>query len=154
MLSNTHKRYILLLIATLFSRSIWQVNIQLGNPCNTFAFKKCFILSTTTFLIVYTPFEIYWSIRDLWYDRWIGLFLKDLEVLEIDISIPDGKLSGLIVKHKNQSKIESKNSIIVICHGFSDTKETLQYFYYPLAYQGYIILVYDARGTGKSKKIG
>jgi predicted alpha/beta-fold hydrolase len=32
--------------------------------------------------------------------------------------------------------------------------ETLQYFYYPLAIQGYIILAYDARGTGKSKKVG
>ncbi|MFW9875632.1 MAG: alpha/beta fold hydrolase [Candidatus Thorarchaeota archaeon] len=154
MLSNTYKRFILLLIAALFSWVIWQINIQLGNPCNTFAFKKCFVLSTTTFLIVYTPFEIYWSIRDLWYDRWIGLFLKELEILEVKISISDGNLSGMIIKNKNQSKIELKNSIVVICHGFSDTKETLQYFYYPLAYQGYVILVYDARGTGESKKTG
>ncbi len=63
-------------------------------------------------------------------------------------------LSANLVKNQEQEKIESKNTIIIICHGFSDTKEKLQYFYYPLAYQGYVILAYDARGTGKSKKTG
>jgi predicted alpha/beta hydrolase len=112
------------------------------------------MLSATTFMIVYTPFEIYWSIRDIWYDRWIGLSLKDLEEIDIKISIPDGFLSATLIQHVNIDKVKSRNSIIVICHGFSDTKETLQYFYYPLAFQGYVILVYDARGTGESKKSG
>jgi len=35
-----------------------------------------------------------------------------------------------------------------------DKKEALQYIYLPLAVQGYIILAYDARGHGKSKKVG
>jgi predicted alpha/beta-fold hydrolase len=130
------------------------VNIWLGNPCESVAFTRCFILSATTFLIVYTPFEIYWSIRDLWYDRWLGLSLKNLEEIDIKISIPNGFLSATLIKHKNLEKVKSRNSIIIICHGFSDTKETLQYYYYPLAFQGYIILVYDARGTGESKKSG
>lgn len=112
------------------------------------------MLSATTFLIVYSPFEIYWSIRDLWYDRWLGLSLKDLEEKEINISVSNGFLSGTLIYHKNHTKIKYRNTIIIICHGFSDTKETLQYYYYPLAFQGYIILVYDARGTGKSKKTG
>lgn len=154
MLSNTYKRFILIVIDVLFSWFIWQVNIQLGNPCTSVAFTRCFILSTTSFLIVYTPFEIYWSFRDLWFDRWIGLSLRDLEVTTIKISIPDGVLSCTLVKNRNQSKLNSKKTIIVICHGFSDTMKTLQYYYYPLAYQGYIILAYDARGTGKSKKVG
>jgi len=112
------------------------------------------MLSATTFLIVYTPFEIYWSIRDLWYDRWLGLSLQDLEEKEIEIRVSNGTLSGTLINHKNQAKINSKNSIIIICHGFSDTKEALQYYYYPLAFHGHVILVYDARGTGKSKKTG
>jgi dienelactone hydrolase len=29
-----------------------------------------------------------------------------------------------------------------------------QYYYLPLAYQGYTILAYDARGIGESKKVG
>lgn len=138
----------------MFSWFIWRVNIMLGNPCHTDAFTKCFILSTTTFLIVYTPFEIYWSIRDLWYDRWKKLNLKELEVSEFEISVSDGSLSGLFIKHKNQAKVDSLNSIVVVCHGFSDTKESLQYFYYPLAIQGFNVIVYDGRGTGKSKKLG
>ncbi|MHA2283532.1 MAG: alpha/beta fold hydrolase [Promethearchaeota archaeon] len=77
-----------------------------------------------------------------------------MEEKEIKISVSNGFLSGILINHKNPAKIKSKNSIIIICHGFSDKKETLQYYYYPLAFQGYVILVYDARGTGKSKKTG
>jgi len=152
--SNTLKRAILLIIDVLFSWYIWEVNVSLGNPCYTTAFSRCFTLSLTTFLIVYTPFEIYWSFRDLWFDRWKKIFLKDLEVSSIKIDISDGILSANLIKNLEQGKIESKNTIIIICHGFSDTMEKLQYFYLPLAYQGYIILTYDARGTGKSKKTG
>ncbi|MFX0106397.1 MAG: alpha/beta hydrolase [Candidatus Hodarchaeota archaeon] len=154
MLSNTLKRIILIIIDLLFSWYIWEVNIWLGNPCYTTYFSRCFILSTTTFLIVYTPFEIYWSFRDLWFDRWKKIFLKDLNVSSIKIDVSGGFLYGNLVRNKEQTKIDSKNAIIIVCHGFSDTKEKLQYLYYPIAYQGYIVLAYDARGTGKSKKTG
>ncbi|MBY8983653.1 MAG: alpha/beta hydrolase [Candidatus Lokiarchaeota archaeon] len=154
LISNTIKRFILIFIDVLFSWFIWQVNIWLGIPCNSVAFTRCFVLSVTTFLIVYTPFEIYWSIRDLWYDRWLGLSLNDIEEKEIKINVLKGFLAGTIINHKNKEKIKSRNSIIIVCHGFSDTKEALQYYYYPLAFQGYVILVYDARGTGKSKNTG
>lgn len=154
MISNTIKRLILIFFDILISWFIFRVNIWLGNPCESVAFTRCFILSATTFLIVYTPFEIYWSIRDLWYDRWLGLSFKYLEEVDIKISISNGFLSATLIKHKNLDRVKSKDSIIVICHGFSDTKETLQYYYYPLALQGYVILVYDARGTGESKKSG
>jgi predicted alpha/beta-fold hydrolase len=108
----------------------------------------------TTFLIVYTPFEIYWSIRDLWFDRWIRLSSPDIEEVEIKIRVSDGFLEGLLIKPKIRSVDNSKNSIIVICHGFSDTMNSLQYYYYPMVNQGYNVLVYDARGTGKSKNTG
>jgi len=152
--SNTIKRIILIIIDVLFSWYIWEVNISLGNPCYTTAFSSCFTLSLTTFLIVYTPFEIYWSFRDLWFDRWKKLLLKDLDVLNMKINVIDGFLSANLVKNREQTKIDSKNAIIIVCHGFSDKKETLQYYYFPLAYQGYIVLAYDARGTGKSKNTG
>ena len=154
MLSNTHKRIILIIIDVLFSWYIWEVNISLGNPCYTTAFSRCFILSITTFLIIYTPFEIYFSFRDLWFDRWPKLYHKDLEVSPIKINVSNGLLSANLVKNQNQAKIKLKNTLVIVCHGFSDTKETLEYFYYPLAYQGYVVLAYDARGTGKSKKAG
>lgn len=154
MLSNTLKRIILIIIDVLFSWYIWEVNIWLGNPCYTTSFLQCFILSTTTFLIVYTPFEIYWSFRDLWFDRWVKLNLKKLSVSNVKIDVSDGFLSANLVMYRKEAKINSKNAVLIICHGFSDTKETLQYYYFPLAYQGYIILAYDARGTGKSKKTG
>ena len=112
------------------------------------------MLSLTTFLIVYAPFEIYWSIFRLWSDRWTKLTAKELDKSDIEIEVSDGKLSANLINYKDRIKNKMKNSIIVICHGFSDTKEKLEYFYYPLAYQGYTILTYDARGTGKSKKTG
>ncbi|MCK4480577.1 MAG: alpha/beta fold hydrolase [Candidatus Lokiarchaeota archaeon] len=154
MLSNTHKRIIVIIIDVLFSWYIWEVNISLGNPCYTTAFSRCFLLSITTFLIFYTPFEIYFSFRDLWFDRWPKLYHKDLEVSNIKINVSNGLLSANLVKNQNQAKIKLKNTLVIVCHGFSDTKETLEYFYYPLAYQGYVVLAYDARGTGKSKKAG
>ncbi|MFX1327150.1 MAG: alpha/beta hydrolase [Promethearchaeota archaeon] len=154
MLSNTHKRIILIIIDFIFSWYIWEVNISLGNPCYTTAFSRCFTLSVTTFLIIYVPFEIYFSFRELWFERWPKLYLKDLEVTSIKINVSNGLLSANLVKNQNQAKTKSKNALIIICHGFSDTKEKLQYLYFPLAYQGYIILAYDARGTGTSKKLG
>ncbi|MFX1366184.1 MAG: alpha/beta hydrolase [Promethearchaeota archaeon] len=154
MLSNTLKRIIIIIIDALFSWYIWEVNIWLGNPCYTTAFSRCFILSMTTFLIVYTPFEIYFSFRDLWYDRWKRLYQKELEVSTIKIKVSDGFIFGILVRNKNQAKINSKNALIIVCHGFSDTNEKLEYYYFPLALQGYMILAFDARGTGKSKKTG
>ncbi|KKK46435.1 hypothetical protein LCGC14_0575170 [marine sediment metagenome] len=154
LLSNTHKRIIIFVIAILVGWIIWQVNISLRNPCYSSAFSRCFLLSTTTFLIVYTPFEIYWSIRDLWFDRWTRLSFKYVEVSKIFIEVSDGLLSANIIKKNNLTDSFTKKAIIVIAHGFSDTKETLQYYYLPLVYQGYIVLTYDARGTGKSKKTG
>lgn len=154
MLSNLLKRIILIIIDSLISWYIWEVNVSFGNPCYTTAFSKCFTLSITTFLIIYVPFEIYWSFRDLWYDRWKNLYLKDLNISNINIKVSDGYLSANLVINRNESKVNLKNAIIIVCHGFSDTKEKLQYFYFPLAYQGYIVLAYDARGTGKSKKTG
>ncbi|MFW9951664.1 MAG: hypothetical protein ACFFKA_16230, partial [Candidatus Thorarchaeota archaeon] len=65
MLTKTHKRIILVIFDILFSAYIWDLNASWGNT-----FITCLILSTTTFLIVYTPFEIYWSFRDIYLDRW------------------------------------------------------------------------------------
>lgn len=130
------------------------MNVSFGNPCYTTAFSKCFTLSITTFLIIYTPFEIYWSFRDLWYDRWKELSLKELIVSDLKIKISDGFLAANLIQNRNQAKNNLKNALIIICHGFSDTKQKLQFLYFPLAIQGYKILIYDARGTGKSKKTG
>jgi pimeloyl-ACP methyl ester carboxylesterase len=135
---------------------IWNVNQNIfGNP-----FLICFILSTTTFLIIYTPFEIYWTFRDFWFDRWKEFYPKDLIISRINIDVSRNlkrekkRLSAFLIYSQDDEKIFLRNCIIVICHGFSDSKETLQNYYFPLAYDGYIILAYDARGTGESKKLG
>lgn len=149
MLSKNKKRAILIVIDMIFSAYIWRVNALWGND-----FTTCLILSTTTFLIVFTPFEIYWSIRDIWFDRWMPLYLNNIQVSKIKIEVDGGFLSANLVMHVDQKLIETKNAVIIICHGFSDTKEKLQYYYFPLAYHGYVILSYDARGTGESKNTG
>jgi len=134
---------------------IWNVNQNIfGNP-----FLPCFILSTTTFLIIYTPFEIYWSFADLWYDRWNSVALKDyrtnIERIEVDNKRNKKKeIAALLLSSKDQKLVDYKNSIMIITHGFSDTKESLQNYFLPFAQLGYVILSYDARGTGQSKKVG
>ena len=155
MLTKIHKRIILIIIALIFSAYIWDVNASWGNTFNT-----CLILSTTTFLIIYTPFEIYWSFRDVYFDRWIPIKFNNIKTSKIDFEVGKSRrgkskrIIGLLISSNDDEIVKAKSSIVVVCHGFSDTKETLQYYYIPLAYQGYTILVYDARGTGESKKVG
>ena len=149
MISKNQKRFIVIVIAFIVSWYIWTVNERWGNT-----FYTCLILSTTTFLIIFTPFEIYFAFRDIWFDRWESLYLTDLNITKEKIEVNDGFLLADLIKSKDSERIKSKNAIIIISHGFSDTKETLQYYNYPLAYQGYIVLAYDARGTGESKKTG
>ena len=155
MLSKNHKRVILIFFDLLFSAYIWDVNASWGTP-----FYTCFLLSTTTFLIIYTPFEIYWSFRDIYFDRWIPIKHNNLKTSKIKIKVDQSKkgksenLRGLLISFDDNNKDRSKDTIVIVCHGFSDKKETLEYYYLPLAYQGYTILVYDARGTGESKKVG
>ena len=155
MLSKNHKRVILIFFALLFSAYIWNVNASWGNP-----FYPCLILAITTFLIIYTPFEIYWSFRDIYFDRWNPIKYNNLKTSNIKIKVEQSKkgksnhLGGLLISFDENNKDRSKDTIVIVCHGFSDKKETLDYYYLPLAYQGYTILVYDARGTGESKKVG
>jgi len=155
MLSKNHKRVILIIFDLLFSAYIWNVNASWGNP-----FYPCLVLSTTTFLIIYTPFEIYWSFRDIYFDRWAPIKHSNLKTSNIKIKVEQSKngksqyLGGLLISSSENNEEISKKTIVIVCHGFSDKKETLEYYYLPLAYQGYTILAYDARGTGESKKIG
>ncbi len=144
------KRVIIGMIGLIVSLVIWDINAKWGNSLNT-----CLSLSITTFLLIYIPFEIYWSFRNIWFDRWIHLRSKNLEISKDKIHVSDGKfLATIIIKSNDKEKRKSKDAIIIINHGFSDNKESLQYFYLPLALQGYDILAYDARGTGGSKKAG
>ena len=155
MLSKNHKRVILVFFALIFSAYIWNVNASWGN-----LFYTCFLLSTTTFLIIYTPFEIYWSFRDIYFDRWIPIKHNNLKTSKIKIKVDQSRrgkseyLRGLLIAFDENNNDRSNETVVIVCHGFSDKKETLDYYYLPLAYQGYTILVYDARGTGESKKVG
>jgi pimeloyl-ACP methyl ester carboxylesterase len=156
MLSNNLKRVILIYVDLIISMLIWNINQNIfGNPLII-----CLILSTTTFLIIYTPFEIYWNFRDIWLDRWKEFYPKDLIISKLRIPIRSGHkrkyrhLSAVLIYPQDNQIALLKNSIVVICHGFSDSKETLQNYYFPLVYNGHIVLVYDARGTGESRKLG
>lgn len=155
MLSKNQKRLMLIFFDLLFSAYIWNVNASWGNP-----FYTCFLLSTTTFLIIYTPFEIYWSFRDIYFDRWIPIKHNNLKTSKIKIKVDQNKkgkseyLGGLLISFDENNKDRSNDTVVIVSHGFSDKKETLEYYFLPLAYHGYTILVYDARGTGESKKVG
>lgn len=155
MLTKIHKRIILVILDVLFSAYIWDVNASWGNT-----FGTCLILSTTTFLIIYTPFEIYWSFRDIYFDRWDLIKYKNIITTKIKIEVGKNRkgkskhIVGLLISLNEDEIVKPINSIIVVCHGFSDNKETLQYYYISLALQGHTILAYDARGTGESKRVG
>lgn len=156
MISKNLKRILIIYFAIIISALIWNINRNIfGNPI-----WPCIILSTTTFLIIYTPFETYFSFKDIWLDRWSKIQLEELSLKKIRINIKMGKkkkaraIKAVVVTPKDESTIKPKDVIIIICHGFSDTKEALQFYYLPLALQGFTILAYDSRGTGESKKVG
>ena len=149
MLNKNQKRIIIIFVAFLVSAFIWYVNASWGNT-----FRILLIASILTFLTVYAPFEIYFTFRDIWFDRWDVLNFKSLEISKVKIKVNDKFLHANLIKSKNNGAIKAKKTIIVISGGFSDKKETLQYYYFPLAYNGYVILAYDARGIGESKKAG
>lgn len=150
MLRKNQKRFIIYFIALIVSTLIWHVNYNIFN--NTFV--VCLILSTTTFLIIITPFEIYFSFRDLWFQRWGDIVIDSLKIEKVVIPVKDGKIIGKIIRRNLTTNIKSKKKIVIINPGFSDTKEDMQFLSYPLADQGYTVLVYDSRGTGESKDLG
>ena len=149
MLTKNQKHIIVIIISFIVSAIIWQINASWGNT-----FWVLLIASILTFLTVFAPFEIYFAARDIWFDRWNSLHSKDLEISKIKIKLEEGFLYANLVEAKDREVVKSKKTLIVISHGFSDTKETLQYLYFPLAYQGFSILSYDARGIGESKSMG
>ncbi|GAI56192.1 unnamed protein product, partial [marine sediment metagenome] len=116
MLSKNSKRIILITVDIFFSAFIFYVNASWKNPIYT-----CFILSLTTFLIVLIPFEVYWSFRDIWFDRWNKINLKNIHVEKISISVEGGSLSGAIyqLKISNSTHLSQNKPIIIISPGFS-----------------------------------
>lgn len=116
------------------------------------------ICSTLAFLIVFAPFEIFFTFRDIWYDRWTKIETKEVEISKVKILVDESKKKGHIIANvitpQDKNKVDLKKAVIIVNHGLGDKKETLQYMYLPLAVQGYIIVAYDARGHGKSKKVG
>lgn len=152
-LSKNLKRVLVAIIGIIVSAFIWHINRNIfGNVIRT-----CIILSTTTFLLIYVPFEIYFLIRTIWYDRWKDLRSDKIKMFKMYIPIDERKEHGYIVANiisSQEQRAQKRKSIIIISHGYSDTKETLEYLYVPLALQGYTILAYDARGSGESKRLG
>ncbi len=149
MLTKNQKRLLLITFDLPFSAFIWYVNASWGN-----SFATCLILSITTFLVVLSPFENYWSFRDLWVDRWVPLSTDDLDIKKVKVEVEGGYIVADLIKNRDRAKSDQKNAVIIIVHGFSDTKEKLRYFYNPMVYQGYAVLAFDARGTGESKSVG
>ena len=140
MLTKNQKRIIVIIISFTVSAIVWQINDSWGNT-----FLVLVVASILTFLTVFAPFEIYFAARDIWFDRWIPLHSKYLKISKVKIKLEEGFLHANLVEAKNKEVVKSKKTLIIISHGFSDTKETLQYLYFPLAFQGYSILTYDAR---------
>ncbi|MHA1195321.1 MAG: alpha/beta hydrolase [Promethearchaeota archaeon] len=153
--SKLVKRCIVLYFAILISSLVWNVNYNIfGNPP-----LPCLILSTTTFLITIIPFEIYWSIKDLWLARWKKLDFDGVNEKKIRIYLESSKkrkryLSATLLNIRKRKNSNDKDSIVILVHGFSDTKESLMYLAYVLAIMGYHVLIYDARGSGESKITG
>ena len=148
MLSKNVKRLILLIIDLIFSGIIWYINSSWGND-----FITCLMLSTTTFLIVLIPFEVYWSFRDIWLDRWDEISAENVDKERLEIKVNGGELIASLYRQKN-SKPSLVPHLIVVSPGFSDLKEDLEYFFLPFVNAGYLVLAYDARGTGESKSVG
>ena len=108
MLTKTKKYFILIVIDVLISAFIWHVNASWGNT-----FWTCLILSTTTFLIIFTPFQIYFSLREIYFDRWKFLHLEVIEKSKVKINVDGGYLYADLIISKNQEAVNLKNTIVI-----------------------------------------
>ena len=102
MLSKSHKRIIVIIIAFLVSAFIWYVNASWGNTLRILV-----IASILTFLTVYAPFEIYFTFRDIWFDRWDVLYLKNLETTKVKINVDGANLYADLIKSKDNEAVYS-----------------------------------------------
>ncbi|MEJ2277526.1 MAG: alpha/beta fold hydrolase [Candidatus Lokiarchaeota archaeon] len=108
-------------------------------------------------IISYTVSIFIWRINESF-----GNVFRTNLILSIttDVKIPienneeKGFLSAKIITSEESKNIQKRNVLIIINHGFSDTIETYQYLYIPLALNGYTLLSYDSRGIGRSKSLG
>lgn len=49
---------------------------------------------------------------------------------------------------------DTKKELIIFCHGFANSSKEVRHYTYALGLSGYTVFSYDARGAGKSTKLG
>ena len=73
-------------VGIIISMLVWNYNASYGNPV-----EVCFPHSMNTFLMYYIPFEVYFSLRGMWYNRWIRLKSRYLDISKVKIEIEPAK---------------------------------------------------------------
>ncbi len=145
--------------------------------------REVIIISLVIFMDVFLGFVCYWLIRNLFSKRWSVLgqsttrsrnfripidkihhaklraeereqlhsqLLRENPINQTSIYSQNSSLFAEIIFSKN----ENNRTLIFFCHGFNDSSEKIRYKTYALAELGYTVLVWDARGMGKSSKAG
>lgn len=149
------KHYALALLLLSFSIFIYWVNISWGNPV-----EHSLQLSIMTFILIYMAFAIYWEIRDFWQYRWYrsetpGIDIRSVKIpLDSNQPLNQGKDRHLFADILTPDNVEPTAPVVIFSHGFSDDRIYTRHYTVPMATAGFIVLAYDCRGVGKSKKAG
>jgi pimeloyl-ACP methyl ester carboxylesterase len=102
-------------------------------------------ITVITSLITYI-YYLLWPIH-----KWIDTSQIEFEEVDIPSSTDGLYLKGLLLRRK-ASKLDTNKKVgIIFHHGYNGTKEKTYRFTIPLAFHGYTVLAYDARGHGKSQ---
>jgi len=150
------KHYVLSIISLLFVIFVYWVNFSWGNSS-----WRSLQLAFWTFWLIFLLFAFYWEIRDFWQFRWYQADRTNITAIPLMIPISNSKKSiqadYLCRKTDFQSSepiSSSSKPLIIFSHGFSDDRIKSSYISIPLVLMNYDLIVYDARGAGKSRKVG
>ena len=149
------KHYALSILLLAFSSFIFWVNIQWGNPVN-----HSLQLAGYTFVLIFMAFAMYWEIRDFWQYRWYRSTTPHIDIRSVEIPLnPERTTNGGDIKYLFADilipeNVSSETSVVIFSHGFSDDRLYTRHYTVPIATAGFVVVSYDCRGVGRSKKAG
>jgi pimeloyl-ACP methyl ester carboxylesterase len=150
------KHLALSLIALPIVIFLYWINVNWGNSV-----WRSFQLSFWSFWLIFLLFAFYWEIRDFWQNRWVQADRTNISSLPLSIPVEHGeKIIAAEYLHNNLTtnlstvELSKTKPLIIFSHGFSDDRIKSSFITIPLVLMNHDLVIYDARGAGKSRKVG
>jgi len=111
--------------------------------------------------LIFLLFAFYWEIRDFWQNRWAQADRSNITSLRLSIPVEHGEkiiaaeyLRNNLTANFTTVKTSKNKPLIIFSHGFSDDRIKSSFITISLVLMNHDLVVYDARGAGKSRKVG